>query len=350
MRPHEEQVGFLQIEPTTRCNFTCGFCAGRLLPQGDLDYDDFLGALAAFPEARHVEIQGEGEPLLHPRFFEMVEAARARGLKVSFITNGSFLTPENVARILDLGVEKVFVSLESPDPETFRRIRGGKLEKVVRGLEALMSARRDRGLDRPAVAFAVTVLRDTEAQLDAIAALYRRLGLDGGMTVQPLERMAVYQDRYDEAMSAQLLRGDERERVHLRVLGSPALRRINGRDRAPIASFYEEMMAGWRPGSRRCPWLERGLYINFQGAAMPCCSVKDEAHAFGRLGVDSRATILERRAAVRDQLASGTIPPTCQGCDMAEYAVARWRDLARIGVRSLKQHLLARVKAREPGG
>src|SRR5437868_464777 len=75
-------IRFAQIEPTTRCNFTCGFCAGRYMPQRDLTWDDFQTFLAAHPALRHVELQGEGEPLLHPLFFDMVAACRARGILI----------------------------------------------------------------------------------------------------------------------------------------------------------------------------------------------------------------------------------------------------------------------------
>src|SRR5436853_394055 len=121
-------VHFLQIEPTTRCNFTCGFCCGRSMEQGDLPLERFVAALDTFPDVRHVELQGEGESLMHPRFFDMVGLCRGRGIKVSLITNGSFLSREVAGKLLDAGIEKVSVSMESADARTFREIRGGKLD------------------------------------------------------------------------------------------------------------------------------------------------------------------------------------------------------------------------------
>jgi DNA-binding NarL/FixJ family response regulator len=52
-------VRFAQIEPTTRCNFTCGFCCGRHMDQTDLDYGRFEAIVAAInavlaEQARHV--------------------------------------------------------------------------------------------------------------------------------------------------------------------------------------------------------------------------------------------------------------------------------------------------------
>src|SRR4051812_21401546 len=145
------------------------------MPQADLPYERFASALDAFPDLRHIELQGEGESLMHPRFFDMLALARSRGVKVSFITNGSLLGPAAIDHILGGGVEKVSVSLESADPATFQDIRGGKLEKVLRGIEALLRTRDERGLERPIVGLSVTVLRRTQGQLRPILELYERL-------------------------------------------------------------------------------------------------------------------------------------------------------------------------------
>ena len=199
---------FAQIEPTTRCNFTCGFCAGRFMRQGDLPYETFERFLAHNPRLRHVELQGEGEPLMHPRFFDMVAACRARGIRVSLISNGSFLGPEQVDRLIEAPVESIHISLESSDPEEFQAIRGGKFSKVLTGIRLLMERRREFGKVRPVVGFSVTVLKRTVGAMDGIVALYRELGLDGGISIQPLQDMDCYAKNYTEGILAELIPDD----------------------------------------------------------------------------------------------------------------------------------------------
>ena len=53
-----------------------------------------------------------GEPMVHPHFFEMVEYACSRGAQLKIETNGHYLTPENCARLKELGVKAVQVSLD----------------------------------------------------------------------------------------------------------------------------------------------------------------------------------------------------------------------------------------------
>lgn len=335
-----ETLHFLQIEPTTRCNFTCGFCAGRSMRQADLPYERFVAALDAFPELRHVELQGEGESLMHPRFLDMVELARQRGVKVSFITNGSFFTPESIRRLLDAGIEKLSVSLESPDAAEFQRIRGGKLEKVVRGMEALLAARRERGLSRPVVGMSVTVLASTKEQLPAIIALYRKLGLDGGITMQPLQRMPVYTQSYRPELAREELSDAEVEQVWIRFRANGELRQLEReRSRTGVTGFFDELMQGWAPTQRRCPWLERGLFISNEGQATACCMAKDPATGFGRLGETPPEQILARRAELRAQLARGETPAPCRGCDLAHYATMSKPKLMLVGIKGLAHRI-----------
>jgi MoaA/NifB/PqqE/SkfB family radical SAM enzyme len=333
--PAGAPVRFLQIEPTTRCNFTCGFCAGRAMPQTDLPWERFLGALEAFPALEHIELQGEGEPLLHPRFFDMVAHARARAVRVSIITNGSLFSDEAIERILSLGIDKIAVSIESPDPERFQQIRGGKLDKVLRGVAALVSRRNTRALERPTVGLSITVLRSTQAELPAILALYDRLGLDGGITLQPLQAMEAYAQHYGEALREELLTEREADRMFARFFTDADVRRVQA-SRGAARGFFDELMAGWKPAKGTCPWLEGGLYVHNGGAVTACCMVKDTArHGFGVLG-DGEA-LLDARDRMRTALRARQVPAPCTGCELARFAVMGRMELVGFGLRGLRQ-------------
>lgn len=300
-----------------------------------MTYERFEAVLDAFPDLDHIELQGEGESLMHPRFLDMVSEARRRGVRISFISNGSLLNPEPVARLLDLGIDKISVSIESPDEEEFRTIRGGKLSKVVRNLEHLMSERTRLGLDRPVVGFSITVLKSTQHRLHEIIALYRRLGLDGGITLQPLQRMEAYAGHYGEAMNAQALDDDEVEAIWHKFFADKQVRAVE-KTRGSVPGFFDEMMEGWKPATGKCPWLERGLYVHNSGHVTGCCMIKDvERHGFGRVGDDSLEDMLGRRSALAGELASGTIPAPCQGCELARFAVMKKSQLVGFGLRGL---------------
>ena len=324
-------VTHLQIEPTTRCNFTCGFCCGRAMSQTDLAFSTFEQALATFPQLQQMDLQGEGEPLMNPRFFDMLRLARSRGIAVSFITNGSLLSADAVAQILDAGVEKISVSMESAEPDSFREIRGGKLEKVLAGIERLLAERRARGLSRPVVGLSVTVLKRTRGHLAGILALYRRLGLDGGVTLQPLQRMGGYTQSYTDDMLDQMLSDAEADEVWVQLRSNREIRRIQA-ERASNAGFHDHLMAGWSPSQRRCPWLEKGLYVDRDGYATACCMIKDRSQALGQLGVDSVETLMARRDTMRQALKAGEIPSVCSGCELARFAVMTKLELIRFAL------------------
>jgi len=320
-RSEPARVRFLQVEPTTRCNFTCGFCAGRHMDQTDLELDAFARALDRLPDIEHIELQGEGEPLLHPAFFAMARRARSRGIEVSTITNGSLFSPERIERVLDADLTSVLVSIESPHPTEFAAIRGGRLDKVIEGVGALLAARNGRGLTRPAVGFAVTVLRRTEARFADILALYQRLGLDGGVVVQTLNGMQVYARGYSDAIRAETYAGLERAVVERRLLRHAA--RAGTERRGEPTLFWSALFARAAQPEAGCAWLRHALHIDRRGRVTTCPHVKDaDRHALGRLEEDGLEAILSARRRIQLALEAGDIPTACRGCAIAD-ATAR---------------------------
>ena len=327
--PAGDKVVFAQIEPTTRCNFTCGFCSGRQMDQSDLDLADFDRLLADFPDLEHIELQGEGEPLLHKGFFEMARRARARGIRLSMITNGSLLSEERVAAILDVGIQAVNVSIESPEDKAFAKIRGGRLDKVKAGIARLLAARDARGLDAPKVGFAVTVLKQTIDTLPQIAALYGDLGMDGGATLQPLSRMSDYSTVYDAETAAGLLNPQDEQRLWRLIGATPALKAIMNAA-AGSRHFYQEMARRF-PTEHGCPWVKGGLYVDRHGAMTTCCMIKDSSrYGLGKVGLTPTEAVLEQRRAIDAALAADEPPSQCEGCTYyrtpeKREALRRWQ-------------------------
>ena len=333
-------VTFLQVEPTTRCNFICGFCCGRHMDQSDQSWDDFQAALDACPDLQHIEIQGEGEPLLHPDFFRMAEAAAARGIKTSTITNGS-LIGRQLDRILDSGLSSIMVSIESSVADDVRRIRGGRLDDVTRGIADLLAARNGRGQSTPTVGFAMTVLKGTQDQLTPIFELYERLGMDGGILCHMLSGMSPYAQHYTEAMRAEVMPELSQSLMWARYARN--VRRPTYHE-SPVGHFWNDLMAtaktepverGQVSSFSSCPWLDHSLFVNRHGHATACPNIKDTSRfSLGHIRTDGATPILLARDDMRRQLAAGTIPVACQGCFIADSIAhsARTPDRSQIDV------------------
>jgi MoaA/NifB/PqqE/SkfB family radical SAM enzyme len=285
--------------------------------QADLEWDTFECFLSSHPSLEYVELQGEGEPLLHPKFFDMVAACRARGIRVSLITNGSLLGEQAVERLVWQQVNSVHVSLESADPDEFQGIRGGKFAKVVDGLCLLVKRRRDLGAVWPKVGLCVTVLRRTLTAIAPIIALYKDLQLDGGISVQRLQTMLCYTEKYDQEMLAQIVPTElwrsymQRFREILQETGV----------RVGEPSGYQALFADFDPHAGRCPWLERGAYLGSDGTVTGCCLMKNPSHALGRIGQDSPDSIAVRRQMLARTLHRGEVPSPCIGCGIANMIV-----------------------------
>ena len=114
-----------QIELTTRCNLRCQYCPHPHLPRPkvDMEWETFQDALklvahfVAQGTQTELSLTGIGESLLHPRFVEMVAAARSvlgPGRPLVVTTNGLLLTDEVCGQLAPYRPQ-VFVSLHRPE-------------------------------------------------------------------------------------------------------------------------------------------------------------------------------------------------------------------------------------------
>jgi cyclic pyranopterin phosphate synthase len=138
-------ITYLRVSVTDRCDFRCVYCMSEhmsFLPKAEvLSLEELERLCLVFVDkgVDRLRITG-GEPLVRKnvmRLFERLGGRIGNGLKeVTLTTNGSQLA-QHAQGLRDAGVRRVNVSLDTRDPERFRRVtRWGELAKVMAGIEA----------------------------------------------------------------------------------------------------------------------------------------------------------------------------------------------------------------------
>ncbi|CAM3927134.1 GTP 3',8-cyclase MoaA [Pseudomonas wadenswilerensis] len=141
------QIDYLRMSVTDRCDFRCVYCMAKhmtFLPRQQvltLEELQRLATLFVGQGVRKIRLTG-GEPLIRPGIVELCRhIAALPGLRELVMTsNGSQL--QRLARpLVDAGVKRMNISLDSLDGERFRAItRNGDLDQVLCGIEAARDA------------------------------------------------------------------------------------------------------------------------------------------------------------------------------------------------------------------
>jgi len=287
-----------------------------------MPFETFTALVDQLPTMTELQLQGLGEPLMHPRFFDMVAYAAASGVEVSTNSNLTLLTPARAERLVQSGLRRLQVSIDGATPETYERIRvRSNWQRVIANLEGLVAAKRRLGSDLPRVAMVVVVMRQN---LDELADLVR-LAAGVGVTavfVQHLchdfgeETLPAHYRPMHEFVAEQTLVGEAPARID-EAFGAARAAAVELGVELRLPHIVPRPAPPGTRGPERCdlPW--RSAYFSFDGRAMPCCMVATPDRVnFGNAATDGVVPIWESSAyqAFRDRLDSDDPPDICRSC------------------------------------
>jgi MoaA/NifB/PqqE/SkfB family radical SAM enzyme len=322
---------FVQIEPVGQCNLACRMCPVAYRGQGGgegggeggvrgealafMSYDTFCRVLDQFPEIRHLQLQGMGEPFLHPRLFDMVRYAAARGIEVSTNSNLTALSSRRAEECVASGLAKLHVSIDAADPDAYAYIRvGSQLARVLRNLDLIQAAKERSGASSPEI---ILVCVDMRRNLEQLPRLVHLAAAHGARSISAQHLAhdftedslpAKYQPMRAFVDAETLLAEDP-----VRIERSFAEAR-RAADEAGVALRLPNIA---KRGPRGCDWPWRGAYLSFSGEAMPCCMIATPDRLnFGNVVKDGVAAVWNNEPynAFRARLASDDPPEICRGC------------------------------------
>jgi len=313
---------FVQIEPVGQCNLACRMCPVVMRGDGGpgkrpafMAYEVFCRLLDQFPDVSELHLQGLGEPMLHPRFFDMVAYAAGRGIEVSTNTNLTAFSDRRADQCVQSGLRRMHVSLDAAEPEAYEYIRvGSRFSRVLRNLQRLREAKLRLQSSNPEVRLVAVAMRRNLEQIPALV----QLAHDNGIRHVSVQHLC---HDFSEGSLPECY-APMREFIDSEMLSAQDVGEAFAQARRLAQALEVDLRLprlqgeGRKPG---CDWPWRGSYIAYSGEAMPCCMVATPDRInFGNMATQGVAEIWssERYEAFRTALASESPPDICRGCSL----------------------------------
>lgn len=322
---------YIQLEPVGQCNLRCQMCPIQFRSDGPphgppafMAFETFTRLVDQFEGATELHLQGLGEPMMHPRFFDMVAYAVAKGMRVTTNTNLTLLNARRAAQCVTSGLDCLHVSIDGATAETYEGIRvRARLGRVLRNLDLLLAARRETGSERPHLHLVMVVMRRNLHELPDLVRLahqwemaeifVQHLCHDFGESSLP----AHYRPMREFVQEETLLEEDPQRIEHYFGAARAVAHTLGVKLRLPRPR--PRLHPPGTPGPERCNWPWRGAYLSYQGYAMPCCMVATPDRInFGNMAEHGVAETWNGPAyqSFRDRLDSDDPPEICRSCSI----------------------------------
>jgi radical SAM protein with 4Fe4S-binding SPASM domain len=252
------------IEISGLCNLHCPECScgsGIMTRKGGLmDIDMYKKIILELrPYLYHINLFFQGEPMLHPQFFEFLDESVEINITVS--TNGHYLSEENSLKLARSGLNKIIISLDGMDEETYSMYRqGGEFEKVVRGIRTVSQSIRSTGSSlKLEIQFLVN--RHNEGQILTV----RRFSEEVGATLRLKSMQIINKENFESWLPYnEKFKRYKKDETDFKIKSS-----LNN----------------------HCLRLWLNPVITWDGKVVPCCFDKNANHIMGDLKEDTFRTI-----------------------------------------------------------
>jgi len=264
-RPFTPHYPFsVSIEPINLCNLHCPECPtgnGSLIRTNTLIkwdlYQKIIDELA--PTLINLILYFQGEPLLHPQFPEMVRFAHLKKIHTMTSTNGQLITDDMARDLVSSGLDHIVVSMDGVTQEVYEQYRrGGSLQKVIKTIVALATAKKELKSNTPQIEAQFIVMQHNEEQITAFLKMAKEIGADS----VHLKTAQIDWSNIDKLVPKQ----------------------------SKFSRYHKNKQGAWemkRRLKKRCWRQWSSAVIASNGDVLPCCFDKNGEHAFGNLNQES---------------------------------------------------------------
>ena len=258
----------IMLELTSKCNLRCVWCQQsdrewRKQNWATMDMEDAKNILPDLKGAKVLLLYDIGEPLLYKGLPDLIREARKYIPQVRITTNGTLLTKKKSIQLEESGLTQLNVSIDSPNPEQFYRVRLTSLEKISDNLRIfcdqteiplqIWSVISTENID------SLKMLPDYARQFENCEMLYFNLVNSFDLTEKAGIDMALTKDVFEDFRNIILKK----------------CKKFGLRTNLEYAGYYPEGFVE-KKAEGICNFLTTSsVTVNTKGAIVPCCAYRD---------------------------------------------------------------------------
>ncbi len=271
----------VSIEPNNNCNLHCPECPSGLNEltrrhgfMGPELFESIINQLS--PHLTWLTLYFQGEPYMNRHFFDFISFAKSKSIFVATSTNGHFLNEVTVQKTIESGLDRLIVSLDGADQQSYETYRiGGDFEKVIAGIQLLVSEKKRQKRRSPEIILQCLMLKSNEHQLDAIRNLAKKLGVD------KLEFKTAQFNNYQQGNP--LMPENQRYSRYRKVVSTSKRPDIAESAVLPLTDLPVSQFVPKNRMPNSCFRMWSSCVITWDGKVVPCCFDKDATHEIGDL-------------------------------------------------------------------
>ena len=333
---------YVTVDTTRRCNLQCIGCrfhspiskkspfVGDTIMDIPFDLYKKLCDDLKTMGTNTIHLTGEGEPLLHPRIFDMISAAKGVGLHVILLTNGTLLDEIRIKSLMDSHPNTLRVTLWASSPEEYEKNYPGSnptnFTKIIEGLKFLTRLKAEQNSNIPSVVLHFPINRDNFKNIDTMVDFTHDTGCDA-LTFSPFKCW------WDSLASISLSQDEEKLLLHSLIQMEKRLNSLSLKHNiGDTIRRYKIGYSVWQKTPCYIAWLHARVRVN--GNVLPChrCALTMgnlNEEGLREMWNNSGFRTFRRRTMTRRGLASIAEHSDCNFCgythdNMRVYRLFKW--------------------------
>jgi len=225
------------------------------------DFASFMSIVDDLP-VKWMNVSAIGEPFLNPYYLMNLEYAKSKGIFLNIVDDFRLVTGETANRVLDLGIDSFWISLDGATAKTYNIVRQNfNFEEILSHIREFIAKKTARKQPVPEICFRYIVnkynVKEMPDFVDLITSFGTRKELGAGSRIEfaSILTFPEIQDLYLEKIPEDIIQETEK--------------RAREKDVCVVMSHLEKPLLP--PMSECLAWMEP--FVTADGYVLPCCAI-----------------------------------------------------------------------------